>query len=159
MKKTILMMLLAGSSCAVFAQNDTTNRNTGTNGNVGTNTSVGTNNRGNNYSTNRNGDSSLNGSMNGTTNGSMNGSINGSTNGSMNGSWGNSSMSSNNSYNAYGTFNATAPDYLSSYVLRDYPTATDIHWQQSADWWHGYYMNNGQPVNMYYNTAGQTFNV
>jgi hypothetical protein len=136
MKKTILMMLLAGSSCAVFAQNDTTNRNTGTNGNVGTNTNVGTNMGNNSYNTNRNGDSS------------------------MNGSWGvNNSMSSNNSYNAYGTFNATAPDYLNSYVLRDYPTATDIHWQQSADWWHGYYMNNGQPVNMYYNTAGQTFNV
>ena len=129
MNKTNLMMLLAGSTCAVFAQNDTTNRNTGTNGTTGTNTNMGNNTYNNN-------------------------------NGSMNGTWGtNSSMSSNNSYNAYGTFNATAPDYLQGYVLRDYPTATDIRWQQSTDWWHGYYMNNGQPVNMYYNTAGQTFNV
>ena len=42
MKKTILMLLLAGSSCAVFAQNDTTNRNTGTSGSTGTSGTVGT---------------------------------------------------------------------------------------------------------------------
>jgi len=103
MKKTILAMLMAGSSCAVFAQVDSMNR--------------------------------------GTTDQNLPG----------------STLNSNNSYNAYGTFNASAPDYVSSYVLRDYPMATDLHWQQSADWWHGYYQNSGQPMHVYYNTAGQTF--
>ena len=103
MKKTILAMLMAGSSCAVFAQVDSMNR--------------------------------------GTTDQNLPG----------------STLNSNNSYNAYGTFNASAPDYVSSYVLRDYPMATDLHWQQSTDWWHGYYQNNGQPMHVYYNTAGQTF--
>lgn len=103
MKKTILAMLMAGSSCAVFAQVDSM--------------------------------------YHGTTDQNLPG----------------STLSSNNSYNAYGTFNASAPDYVSSYVLRDYPMATDLHWQQSTDWWHGYYQNNGQPMHVYYNTAGQTF--
>ena len=117
MKKTILAMLLAGSSCAVFAQNDSMNRNNGT----------------------------MNNNWN---NGTMN-------NASMNGN----TLNSNTSYNAYGTFAATPPNYVSGYVLRDYPAATDMHWQQSADWWHGYYMNNGQPTHVYYNSAGQSFNV
>jgi len=69
------------------------------------------------------------------------------------------SLSSNSSYNAYSNFTATPPDYVSGYVLRDYPTATDVRWQQTSDWWHGYYMNNGQPMNVYYNTAGVTYNV
>jgi hypothetical protein len=71
----------------------------------------------------------------------------------------NNSLNSNTSYNAYGSFNATPPDFVQSYILRDYPAATDVKWQQSADWWHSYYMNNGQPVNTYYNTAGQSFTV
>lgn len=69
------------------------------------------------------------------------------------------SINSTASYNAYGTFTAIPPAYVSGYVLRDYPTATDVHWQQLNDWWHGYYMNNGQPVHVYYNTAGNTFTV
>jgi hypothetical protein len=68
-------------------------------------------------------------------------------------------LNTNASYNAYGTFNAIPPDYVNSYVLRDYPTATEIRWQQSPDWWHGYYVTNGQPMHIYYNTAGLTYNV
>lgn len=68
-------------------------------------------------------------------------------------------LNTNSSYNAYGSFNAIPPDYVNSYVLRDYPTATEIRWQQSPDWWHGYYVTNGQPMHIYYNTAGLTYNV
>ena len=68
-------------------------------------------------------------------------------------------LNTNTSYNAYGSFNAIPPDYVNSYVLRDYPTATEIRWQQSPDWWHGYYVTNGLPMHIYYNTAGLTYNV
>jgi len=68
-------------------------------------------------------------------------------------------LNTNTSYNAYGSFNAIPPDYVNSYVLRDYPTATEIRWQQSPDWWHGYYITNGLPMHIYYNTAGLTYNV
>lgn len=68
-------------------------------------------------------------------------------------------LNTNTSYNAYGSYNAIPPDYVNSYVLRDYPTATEIRWQQSPDWWHGYYVTNGLPMHIYYNTAGLTYNV
>ncbi|MFL5739166.1 MAG: hypothetical protein ACJ75B_03035 [Flavisolibacter sp.] len=153
MKKTIFAMLLAGTSFAVFAQqSDSSNRNTGSN-TTGSNTN-GTYNNGTMNGTNR----TTNGTMNSTngTNGT-NGTWNNNTNGYNSST--NNSLNNNTSYNAYGSFNATPPDYVQSYVTRDYPTATDVKWQQSADWWHGYYMNNGQPVNTYYNTAGQSFTV
>src|SRR5689334_14060933 len=69
---------------------------------------------------------------------------------------GNTAVSSG-SYNAFGTYNAIAPDYMETYVLRDYPGATNIRWQQNGDWWHGYYMNNNQPTHLYYTSSGATF--
>src|SRR5215207_4681043 len=71
----------------------------------------------------------------------------------------NDALTTNTSYNAYSMYTATLPTYMESYVLRDYPAATGVRWQQSGDWWHGYYMNAGMPTHMYYNTAGQTFTV
>jgi len=125
MKKTILAMLLVGSSCAVFAQNDSLNRNMGNNGN--------TNTMGNNMTRNATSTTDQ--------------------------SWNNNNLNNSGTYNAYGTFTATPPDYVSGYVLRDYPMANDIRWQQNTDWWHGYYMYNDMPAHLYYNTAGQTFTV
>ena len=85
MKKTFLAMLMAGCSCAVFAQEIT------------------------------------------------------------------GTLSTSSSYNAYGTFMATPPVTVQNYVVRDYPTATKIYWQQSSpDLWHGYYVTNGQPTHLYY---------
>jgi hypothetical protein len=121
MKKTILAMLLAGCSCAVFAQNDSLN-------------TMGSNNSNNSTSSNS--------SMSSNTSTSSD-----------------NSLSNNSSYNAYSTFTAIPPDYVSSYVLRDYPTATDVRWQQAEDWWHGYYLTGNQPMNVYYNTAGTSFTV
>src|SRR5215208_1041036 len=74
-------------------------------------------------------------------------------------------LSSDMSYNAYATFTATPPNGVQTYMLRDYPTATDVHWQMVGDWWHGYYLTNGQPTHVYYGTswhvptAGQSFTV
>lgn len=102
MKRTILAMLLVGSSCAVFAQDDSLRMNTTSD---------------------------------------------------------NSAMTTSTDYNAYGAFTATAPDYVNSYVIRDYPMATDVRWRMAGDWWHGYYLDAGQPMHVYYNNAGETFRV
>lgn len=66
-------------------------------------------------------------------------------------------MTTSTEYNAYSAFTAAAPDYVRSYVVRDYPLATDIRWRQNGDWWHGYYVENGAPMHVYYNNAGQSF--
>lgn len=71
----------------------------------------------------------------------------------------NNSLTTTEAYNAYSTYTATLPTYMESYVVRDYPMATGVRWQQVGDWWHGYYVNNGVPTHMYYNGAGQTFTV
>lgn len=105
MKRTLLALLLAGSSFSLFAQTDS----------LRTNTTDQT-----------------------TTN---------------------ETLSTNTSYNAYSTYTATLPTYMESYVLRDYPAATGVRWQQNGDWWHGYYVNAGVPTHMYYNGAGKTFTV
>lgn len=118
MKKTILAMLLAGSSCAVFAQ-DSSNQTMGDSSRT--------------YNTNTN------------------------TNMNSNMSTDNNSLNSNTSYNAYGSFMATPPEYVQSYVMRDYPAYSGTHWQQFGDWWHGYSVNNGVPAHYYYNMAGQSF--
>lgn len=114
MKKTFLALLLAGSTCAAFAQVDTMGR-----GSIGNTTNTGV------FDT------------------SMSSSV--------------GTLSSNDTYNAYSSYNAAAPEYVYSYVLRDYPGVTDVHWMQTPDWWHGYYLTNGQPMHVYYNTTGQTF--
>jgi hypothetical protein len=136
-------MLLAGSSCAAFAQIDTTSRGT------------------------MNGDSSMMNTTNSTnsnttTNGTnMNNTSNGTWNNNMNTtSMGDSSMlSSTGTYNAYSTYTATLPTYMESYVTRDYPAASSVRWQQVGDWYHGYYVESGMPRHIYYNGAGQTFTV
>ena len=106
MKRTFISMLLVGTSCAAFAQEDSTKINSNT-----------------------------------TT------AVNGNT------------MNTSGEYNAYSAFNATAPAHVNVYLQRDYPTAADVRWRQMEDWWHGYYMDNGQPAHIYYNNAGNTFRV
>jgi len=116
MKKIFMTMLVAGSSCAVFAQEDSMRTTAGT---MGDSTVI-------------------------TTDPSMNA---------------NGSMTTSSDYNAFSTYTAMPPEYMGSYVLRDYPGATDVKWRQENDWWHGYYVTGGTPSHMYYNTAGQTFTV
>src|SRR5690606_4261391 len=62
-------------------------------------------------------------------------------------------------YNAFSTYTATPPLYVNSYILKDYPTATDVRWRQEGEWWHSYHVNNGMPVPVYINDAGESFNV
>ena len=92
----------------------------------------------------RNSDSSSNNSSNNTNTNSYN-------NNQMN----NNTMSSNNSYNAY----SNVPTNVRSSFVRDYPSASNVNWSQSNEWYHVSYLNNGQAMNTYYNMAGQTFNV
>jgi hypothetical protein len=146
MKKTILALCLIGTSYAVLAQQDSTQRNTNTNTNTSTNT-------GTNTSTQSNGSMNNNGSMNG--NGSMNNSNSWMSNMNNSGNM-NDSLRSTGTYSAYGTY---APPYVQSYITRDYPMSSNVMWRQNGDWWQGYYMENGLPHNVYYNTSGQTFNV
>jgi hypothetical protein len=68
----------------------------------------------------------------------------------------NDSLRSTGTYSAYGTY---APPYVQGYITRDYPMSSNVMWRQNGDWWQAYYMDNGQPRNVYYNTSGQTFNV
>jgi hypothetical protein len=86
---------------------------------------------------------------------SNNSSSNNNTNSYNNNQMNNNSMSSNNSYNAYGN----VPTNVRSSFQRDYPSANNVNWSQSNEWYHVSYMNNGQAMNTYYNNAGQTFNV
>ena len=104
MKKTILAMLLAGSSCCAFAQVEDSVKNTMTTDNTLTTTSE---------------------------------------------------------YNAYSSFTATPPIYVNSYIMRDYPAATNLHWRlDNTDWWHAYYVDaNNMPMHVYYNTGGNTYTV
>ncbi|MGZ5287595.1 MAG: hypothetical protein ACXWB9_10440 [Flavisolibacter sp.] len=69
----------------------------------------------------------------------------------------NTAMTTSTEYNAYSAFTAAAPDYVNSYVIRDYPLSANVKWRQHGDWWHGYYVENGSPMHVYYNNAGQTF--
>jgi len=129
MKKTIFSLLIIGSSLAVCAQ-DVRNSDSSGNG------------------MNSNHDSSLNRNNNSYNSSSNNNSYG---NNGMN----NNSMNSNSSYNAY----SNVPTNVRYSFQRDYPSANNVIWQQSSDWWHASYMNNGQAMNTYYNSAGQTFNV
>ncbi|HEU0064773.1 MAG TPA: hypothetical protein VFQ58_07070 [Flavisolibacter sp.] len=138
MKKTIFSLLIIGSSLAVCAQ-DVRNSDSSGNG------------------TNSNRDGSLNRNNNSNNSNSYNNSNNNNsygTNGMSNG-MNNNSMNSNSSYNAY----SNVPTNVRYSFQRDYPSANNVMWQQSSDWWHASYMNNGQAMNTYYNSAGQTFNV
>ncbi|MFL5789750.1 MAG: hypothetical protein ACJ748_16940 [Flavisolibacter sp.] len=101
------------------------------------------------------GDSSYNrnNSTNNTTNSSTNNSSMNSYNNSYNNN--NNTLSSNGSYSAY----SNLPVNVRSSFERDYPSASNVNWQQSNGWWHATYMNNGQAMHTYYNSAGLTYNV
>ncbi|HEX6332920.1 MAG TPA: hypothetical protein VFZ78_01770 [Flavisolibacter sp.] len=61
-------------------------------------------------------------------------------------------------YQAFGT-QITAPTYVETYFIRDYPTATEVMWWEAGDWYHATYNNNGRYNHVYYNTNGSTFTV
>jgi hypothetical protein len=117
MKKTLLAMLLAGSSCCVFAQVEDSVKKTMTD-----NTQTTTNNT---QTTTDN------------------------------------TLTTTSEYNAYSSFTATPPVYVNSYIMRDYPAATNLHWRvDNNDWWHAYYVDaNNMPMHVYYNTGGNTYTV
>src|SRR6476469_6474114 len=134
MKKTILSLILIGGSCMVFAQNetrDTTTRPT-------TNT----------YDSSR--------TMNNT---NMNNGIQTPVSNSGDTANSKSAMSSNNAYNAYGTTSVNIPYRAQMNLQKDYPTANNITWTQSGDWYHGTYMNNGRYSHIYYDDRGNTYSV
>lgn len=135
MKKTILSLILLGGSYMVFAQNETRdsiNRNT-------TNT----------YDSSK---TMNNSSMNN----DMQTRVNANAGDSMHN---NNSMSSNNAYNAYGTTSVNIPYRAQMNLQKDYPTANNISWTQSGDWYHGVYMNNGRYSHIYYDDRGNTYSV
>ena len=134
MKKTILSLILIGGSCMVFAQNetrDTTTRPT-------TNT----------YDSSR--------TMNNT---NINNGIQTPVSNSGDTANTKSAMSSNNAYNAYGTTSVNIPYRAQMNLQKDYPTANNITWTQSGDWYHGTYMNNGRYSHIYYDDRGNTYSV
>ncbi|HEX2606184.1 MAG TPA: hypothetical protein VHK91_02350, partial [Flavisolibacter sp.] len=135
MKKTILSMLILGSSCAVFAQ-DTTSRSTG----------------------------DTTSSMNTTTNGSMNNGTNSHMNNNSS-SWNkdsmsNGTMSTTGAYNAYGLTSANVPQNIQGYFTRDYPAAgSNVMWMQNGDWYRASYNTNGRYSHVMYNDRGDNFTV
>jgi len=121
MKKIVFALILAGSSCVVFAQVDSLQIDVTSD--------------------------SLKHEQ------TMNGIIPGDTMDIMD----NGMMTVTSDYNAYSSFISIPPVYMNGFVMRDYPTATDVRWRQEGEWWHGFYMNNGVPKHVYYNDAGQNF--
>lgn len=124
MKKIFLAAVFVTSGCVLFAQ-DSSRTNNGTQRND-TTTGQWNNNTGNSQ-------------MNNSTNSSMN------TN----------SMSNNQSYNSTSTSDYSAYG-IPNYVQQNFQTAhpnTNLMWDRpSADWYHGYYMDNGRYTNVYYST-------
>jgi hypothetical protein len=134
MKKTILSLMLIGGSYMVFAQNET--RDTTIRPNTNT------------YDSSR--------TMN---NANMNNGIQTPVSKSGDSVNTNSSMSSNNTYNAYGSTSVNIPYRAQINLQKDYPTANNITWTQSGDWYHGTYMNNGRYSHIYYDNRGNTYSV
>jgi hypothetical protein len=142
MKKMILSLFLIGSSAVLFAQivtGDTTRRN---NANV-YNDSL---NRVTTDSTNR-----MNQNMN-----QMNKNTDSAASNAMRS---NDTLSTNRAYSAYGATSVNVPSYIQSNLQKDYPTASNITWQQNGEWYHGMYGTNGRYTHVYYNTRGATYSV
>ncbi|MGN6164080.1 MAG: hypothetical protein ACTHOF_06005 [Flavisolibacter sp.] len=138
MKKTILSLLLIGSSYALFAQTDSTHRDS----TLRSDSSM--------SNMNQNTMNQNNNSMN---NGVMNNNMN---TDSMNR---NNSMSSNNAYNAYGTTSVNIPYKAQLNLQKDYPGASNVTWTKTGDWYEGTYMTNGRYSHIYYDDRGNTWTV
>jgi hypothetical protein len=134
MKKTILSLILIGGSCMVFAQNETKDTTTRPTSNT--------------YDSSR--------TMNNT---NINNGIQTPVSNSGDTANTKSAMSSNNAYNAYGTTSVNIPYRAQMNLQKDYPTANNITWTQSGDWYHGTYMNNGRYSHIYYDDRGNTYSV
>src|SRR6476661_7791179 len=130
MKKTILSLILIGGSYMVFAQNET--RDTANRNTTNT------------YDSSRNMNNSTQTQVSSNPGDSLNN---------------NSSMSSNNAYNAYGATSANIPYRAQMNLPKDYPAANNITWTQSGDWYHGTYLNNGRYSHIYYDDRGNTYSV
>jgi hypothetical protein len=139
MKKTILSLLLIGSSYALFAQTDSTNRDSTLRSDSSMNSM-------NQNTMNQNNNNTMN-------NGVMNNNMN---TDSMNR---NNSMSSNNAYNAYGTTSVSIPYKAQLNLQKDYPGASNVTWTKTGDWYEGTYMTNGRYSHIYYDDRGNTWTV
>lgn len=67
-------------------------------------------------------------------------------------------QTSTNFYNAYGTV-VNVPATTQSYLMRDYPSANNVTWQQSGDWYRANYINNNRNMQVYYAPNGNSFTV
>jgi hypothetical protein len=133
MKKMILSWLLIGSSCMVFAQNETGDTTRPKANTYDSTSSM------NNKTNNTNSDSLKNNQMN-TTNPPSNA---------------NNTMSSTNQSNAY----ANMPARVQMNLQKDYPSANNITWTQSGEWYQGTYGTGGRYTRIYYNQRGDTYSV
>lgn len=61
-------------------------------------------------------------------------------------------------YNAYGTA-VNVPSHTQSYLLRDYPTATNATWQQSGEWYRANVVNANRNMQVYYAPNGDNYTV
>jgi hypothetical protein len=159
-------MLLIGGSYALFAQDVRSTNDSNIQKN--TDTSINGQSRDTSYNSNTgrqnnkmyNSRDSMN-NRNGSSGSMNNNNWNNNSNGSQNYNQNNNSssgnlMNSNNSYNAYGT---DIPYNVRSSFNRDYQGSDNVKWQQSNEWWHASYSNNGQNYNRYYNAKGQSYSV
>jgi hypothetical protein len=65
---------------------------------------------------------------------------------------------STGSYSAYGTA-LSVPSTTQSYLLRDYPMATDASWQQAGDWYRANVIDNNRNIQVYYAPNGNSYTV
>lgn len=140
MKKIFLVTAFVAGSWTLFAQDSTGRNNNGTGNQTGTQTTGTANqNNGNNSSNATNGNPSMN---------------NGSTNGTMND--GTMSNTNNQTYNSTSTTDYSAygiPNYVQQNFETAHPGTNSLMWDRpTADWYHGYYMDNGHYTHVYYST-------
>jgi hypothetical protein len=132
MKKTILSMLLIGSSAMLFAQTDTTNRNN-TNNTTTTNTNTTT-----------------------TTSDQMKTDMNTNT---MNNNMESGMNTTTGNYNAYGNTAVNVPARFQTSFTTQYPTASNVMWSQVGDFYRASYNTNGRFTHVYYGNNGTSWTV
>lgn len=125
MKKIFFAAVFVTSSWALFAQDTSSRTNNGTQTN-----------------------NSTNGQWNNNTGNQMNNSTHQSTN--------TNAMSNNQTYNSTSTSDYSAygiPNYVQQDFEITHPNTSSLMWDRpTADWYHGYYTDNGRYTNVYYST-------
>jgi hypothetical protein len=67
-------------------------------------------------------------------------------------------QSSTGNYNAYST-TTNVPSTTQSFLVRDYPTATNPVWEQSGEWYRATYLDNNRSMHVYYAPNGSSYAV